>query len=789
MDHILSTVVRAVRGMVTPHGHIRLSRCCSHVPEIFFREILVGGNTTSERVCLLAPHSRILSVRSRRNLIVSHDPVEWNSLLDRRFTRARQFVKVLIDEAYVFGYKGFSESELRFVFIRWLILDWMGHSIKQMKLHTVWLSGYSRGVDAPTTGMFDKPGFLMTVHYRQWLMRKMRIERTPTCAYAHSASEVIGETLLLGTKRGCPSMENEDVEEQCDVYLNQMSEEHDISGPFREHIIAALRETAAEVLGNFVDSVPVRSYVPSVNAGFEAPRDLGGILRKCVEKGDYLGERVAIADAWDGSEHTELSGRPYNYVDSWNDALEEWVDRKEPADCQVYMIREPLKLRTITAGSPTLYGNCQPILDHMRAGMRRFECFRLTRQENNAAWLSTRLNCLPDSAPIKHPSGRYDLPVDFEAQWRLINSGDYQQSTNDLSMEATTIVRNEAFTGKLGWMVRKALGIQILHGVNGKAAEQANGQLMGSPLSFPVLCIINAALMRLAYQLAYNRWWGKGLDQFPMAVNGDDIVSRLDLRVYDVWVQLLRAVNWKLSPGKSYLHESLAQVNSQTMRVTFVRGKVLLEEPIPFVNSGFMQQMKKSCSQIDESPLDQMSFDWQKRWNSLDKLPHGMRVRAREVFKANLAANCRRLYEQGWTPFLLVPTNPVGLGGLGINDGSPLDLEAAWLGLHSLKTKTPSYSEKERRDVGYVKIEEPYFRLRPCAKRGVGDLLDAQVDDLERYVRELERVELLAPVGHVDPEIKRSTLTEHVVGARVRWLPFESHCDHARVGVSVLGSR
>jgi len=698
----------------------------------------------------------------------------------------------MIDEAYVFGYKGFSESELRLVFVRWLILDWMGHSIKQMKLHTVWLSGYSRGVEAPTAGMFDKPGFLMTVHYRQWLMRKMRVERKPTCAYAHSISEVIGETLLLGTKRGCPSMENEDVEEQCDVYLKQMSEEHDISGPFREQIIAALRETAAEVFGNFVDDVPVHAYVPSMNAGFKAPRDLGGILRKCVDSGPYLEERTVLAEAWDGVESTVLSGRPYKYQDSWNDALGEWVDKKEPADCQVYMIREPLKLRTITAGSPTLYGNTQPLLDHMRKGMRRFECFRLTRQENNAAWLSTRLNTLPEQQPLKYPTslGGRSLPKTLGQQWRLINSGDYQQSTNDLSMEATTIVRNEAFTGKLGWMVRKALGIQVLHGVNGNTAEQANGQLMGSPLSFPVLCVINAALMRLAYQLAYRRWWGKGLDQFPMAINGDDIVARLDLRVYGIWVELLKAVNWKLSPGKSYLHESLAQVNSQTMRVLWVNDHVLLEEPIPFVNSGYMQQMKKSCSQIDESPLDQMSFDWQRRWSALDKLPQGMRARARVVFKANLEATCRRLHSEGWTPFVLVPTNPVGLGGLGISDGSPLDTKAAWLGVNSIKTKPPTFEQKLSRTPEFERVDEPYFRLRTsAAKRKPGDLLDALVLDLERHVRELERVELRAPVGHVDPEIKRSTLADNVVGVALRWLPFESRCDAARVSVSALGSR
>lgn len=567
-------------------------------------------------------------------------------------------------------------------------------------------------------------------------------------------------------------MEDEDVEEQTVAYQRCMSEEHDITGPYREQIIAALRETAREVFGYVDDlsNLKVRPFVPSHSAGYEAPRFRAGILGDIYRSNPVLmGEREDVVELVFNDRTERVSARTWDYMESWKDSMDRWKGSQDQACCKIYMIREPLKLRTITAGTPSLYGALQPILDHMREGMSRFEVFRLTRQENNAAWLSGRLNTVPQG-PTK------DLNM-WKRQWKLTNSGDYQQSTNDLSMEVTRTICTWAFGGDVERVVAKALGPQRLisegqtltsvkyerlrDGVYKRKeefasteveSEQLNGQLMGSPLSFPVLCVANAALKRLAYQIAYNRWWGKSLDFFPFAVNGDDIVARLDLRVYDIWVQLLTAVNWKLSPGKSYLDERLAQVNSQTMRVGWIGDELWLSNPLPFVNSGFLQQMKKSCNQIDSAPLSDMSLDWSRRWESIDRLPAKMQVRARQIMATNLDALCMRLYENEWTPFLLKPGNPVGLGGLGLSGYGKFCPKTAWSGLNSKPIKPESLYAMCQRTPYDTELAMPYLTMTSKRKFTREALLDALLDDLDAYVISQTYPSIDSLKGHVDPE-------------------------------------
>jgi hypothetical protein len=782
-DENFSKALGIVRCMVTQHARVRLSRSCSHVPEIFFKEVLTLPQTyfsnekTGEgyrvkygNAVALAAYSHILIAQSRRDLVIPHDEKAYEALVSRKIVRARQFVQTMLDTSYVIGGLGFTVSELTDFLLRWLILDWMGLSCKQKKLHDVWLSGYSRGVDAPTTGMLDKPGFLLNRRHHVWVLRQLRNKRilcSPHLAGAKyvgspfSVSEYLGETLLMGEKRGCPSLEDVDEKTEAKAYQQKMATPVEITGPYREHIIASLKESTLEVFGEFVSMVPVDPFVSSMNAGFEAPRWLGGILGARVRTDpELLSERYEIGWASDGSVATVTSARAFDFEKAYYDTVREWRGGDELADCKIYMIREPLKLRTITAGSPSLYGGLQPILDHLRKGMARFDCFKLTRSENNAAWLSERLNRTLGRIEVVDPITRRVLKRDTRGLFRLLLSGDYQQSTNDLSMRVTTVVREFAFDGELMQVVKKALGAQRLW-YDEESVLQENGQLMGSPLSFPVLCVANAALIRLAYQLAYNRWWGLPLDCFPIAINGDDILARVDLRVYDIWTQLLSAVGWKLSPGKSYLHETLAQVNSQTMHVYWVKDRVVLSDPIPFINHGFIAQMGKACKQIDEAPLDAMSFDWQRRWKSMERLPAAWCRRSREVMMRNLKKMCHRLYVAGLTPYEMKPSNPVRLGGLGCGAES-VDFDVVWKALNCIPAKVESFEEKlakdPRNDIAEKNV--PYFtwakpsgaKLRPPRS---GEVLESLMNDLERYVEAQTRLELVAPEGHVDPEYTR----------------------------------
>jgi hypothetical protein len=90
---------------------------------------------------------------------------------------------------------------------------------------------------------------------------------------------------------------------------------------------------------------------------------------------------------------------------------------------------------------------------------------------------------------------------------------------------------------------------------------QTTGQLMGSTLSFPILCVVNLT----AYWRALERYLGKDIDvrDLPVLVNGDDILFRADDDLYDLWQKEIRDVGFELSLGKNYIHPEYLTVNSQ----------------------------------------------------------------------------------------------------------------------------------------------------------------------------------------------------------------------------------
>jgi len=112
---------------------------------------------------------------------------------------------------------------------------------------------------------------------------------------------------------------------------------------------------------------------------------------------------------------------------------------------------------------------------------------------------------------------------------------------------------------------------------------------MGSPLSFPILCIINAAVNRLFYELSessysqetfkikgcnckiVSRYERKSkcpyhhrfrLDQVPMLINGDDVLLRMKGKYYASWKEFVNEAGLVPSIGKNYLSKAYVIINS-----------------------------------------------------------------------------------------------------------------------------------------------------------------------------------------------------------------------------------
>jgi hypothetical protein len=88
---------------------------------------------------------------------------------------------------------------------------------------------------------------------------------------------------------------------------------------------------------------------------------------------------------------------------------------------------------------------------------------------------------------------------------------------------------------------------------------QTSGQLMGSLLSFPLLCLLNDFVMKES-----------GFHPNTYLVNGDDVVARSSLAKIKAWRSFAPRVGLSLSMGKNFIDPDFCTVNSQL----FYNGEV-----------------------------------------------------------------------------------------------------------------------------------------------------------------------------------------------------------------------
>lgn len=88
--------------------------------------------------------------------------------------------------------------------------------------------------------------------------------------------------------------------------------------------------------------------------------------------------------------------------------------------------------------------------------------------------------------------------------------------------------------------------------------SQKTGQLMGSFLSFPILCVLNAAVNRCFLEPSLE----SPIAELPLLVNGDDVMMAKD-DPFLGWKAHIGLVGLRPSLGKNYVHTHVCCLNSQ----------------------------------------------------------------------------------------------------------------------------------------------------------------------------------------------------------------------------------
>ncbi|QOE55587.1 RNA-dependent RNA polymerase [Macrophomina phaseolina ourmia-like virus 2] len=136
-------------------------------------------------------------------------------------------------------------------------------------------------------------------------------------------------------------------------------------------------------------------------------------------------------------------------------------------------------------------------------------------------------------------------------------SGDYSSATDNLSLEvaeqilAAIFSRARSIPVHLQLEAFRSLRANVWYDDCNEPFVQTRGQLMGSFLSFPLLCLQNY----LAFKFAVPR-------KLPVKINGDDIVFRAKPAEVSAWFDFCPRVGLKVHPTKTMQHRTFFSLNS-----------------------------------------------------------------------------------------------------------------------------------------------------------------------------------------------------------------------------------
>jgi hypothetical protein len=358
------------------------------------------------------------------------------------------------------------------------------------------------------------------------------------------------------------------------------------------------------------------------------------------------------------------------YAEFWQDLLLE-AEKEEPLVEGVGLL-EALKIRVISKGPPKTYYALNSLQKKMHSVLRKKRCFQLIGKPDDA-WVVQDLMGTTLEGPEAYLSGDYSAATD---NFRVVMS-------NAISDELAVVLELSPLEAGL---LRKALTEHIFK-VNDEELDQKSGQLMGSIVSFPVLCLGNFAVSRWALEVATGK--RVTMNDAPIGVNGDDLIMRGPKdTMRKAWAHIAGFAGLEESIGKTFLSRKFLNINSRTYIrtpptptefVSSTKGTIIRDsvfQKTGFANFGILMGKKRSMDTEKAQMLDQTS----KQWNA-SAISHALVNDAPEFLRKKLFGMWITMNKEELKATLLPWFIPEWLGGLGLpeeyGENSESDLKVA----------------------------------------------------------------------------------------------------------------
>lgn len=618
--------------------------------------------------------------------------------------RAATFCRTLEGLLWIYGYK--RPVNWVSVVLHYAHLDMKGLMVRFVKYSLLHMANKGRQQPLP-----DRPDWLekgvsgLLVDYPCYRWMSRILIKDPG----------LGETLLLGVKRGCPSLDDATKQTELENFRKLMSTPH----PSTDLLIEESERTAGEVFGTCCQTFDCLSEdmsfsnrggcthsgeaVPVVQGGIRGAVWRWAVNEGIAHRGESLGGMVyhpclgVIERRTDMLEHS--SRRIFR-------ALLD-LPRSGRTVCKIAVIYEPCKVRIITEGQWDRYSLAKPLQRALWRSLQAFPCFGLTGTPQSEDFINQYLN----SRTV------LGLLPEFSRNW-FWKSADYKDATNAMSARLCRAVLKAA-TGPVYERIAKYVcgrhTIFFPEDSGLEPVEQERGQLMGSPLSFPLLCVVNAACVRLAYERRFGRTFR--LMDLPALINGDDIVFPADQELLRIWRELIAQVPFEESKGKSYEDGRWLQINSRTYDIRGARRPdgtffCFYARERSYVNFGILGGLKKGVVRQDDANLEELSKRVREQWDHLGGLSGRVWGRAAVIYVRSYLHFARRVYEMGLVPAPLWPWNPTEVGGLGWSGPVNYRIAQTYCSYRKIKESVDAYMNADLDAVGsWVPRERTCRRL------------------------------------------------------------------------------
>lgn len=290
--------------------------------------------------------------------------------------------------------------------------------------------------------------------------------------------------------------------------------------------------------------------IPSVSSSLNYTREGGGAWQELVDLelpyNFHWDELVSMYWA-PRSGMTEVRGRPLELSGSYVE-----VGGRAPA--RTAAVLEACKVRWVSIGDASQYYRAKTWNRDVYSQMPDHKTFALTARpltEEDVQGMTLKYVLSGDYSSATDTLDPHWSEFAFEAITRRLYA-----HASPLSIGGTW---EQRFQGLKPMLTEHTLAHKLDQERPGYTHFDQNiGQLMGSYLSFPVLCVVNAAVNRLFLDPTLTI----PIRELPLLVNGDDVMMASD-QPFEGWAEHVSLAGLTPSLGKNYVHTHACCLNSE----------------------------------------------------------------------------------------------------------------------------------------------------------------------------------------------------------------------------------